>query len=239
MKKFFTLRSHRQAAFTRIEALTLIATLGLLLAVILPALANTGPRSARVICMNNLRQIGIGMQLWGNDHGNEPPHHVLYRDGGTKQHPLAANAWLHFSWISNEVSTPKIFFCPSDTGTAAGDFSGSSTMGYVHPNFGNRATSYLLAFSYSADDHRIQSSDRNVYSAGVLSSSYFNFAAYVRMNPLDPAFRWMPGLHGDFGNVLFSDGQVAQADTARLRAAAERGADFLAGAHNWRFCLPR
>ena len=74
---------------------------------------------------------------------------------------------------------------------------------------------------------------------GTITSSYFNYCSYVQMTPLHSDFRWMPGLHGDEGNLLFSDGQVEQVDTPKLRAAAERGADFYAGAHNWRFLLPR
>ncbi len=226
-------------AITRVELLCALAVLGLLMLVVLPALAHDRARASRIQCLNNLRQIGVGMALWGDDHGGEPPHHVWYADGGTRQHPLAANAWVHFSYISNGLVSPKVLLCPSDTGVPASDFSGNPTEGYLHPNFRNRATSYFLAFTYYADDYRIQSGDRNIYSNGAKSSSYFNTSAFVTMNPLNPEFRWMPGLHGDSGNLLFTDGQVEQADTARLRSAAERGADFFAGPHDWRFLLPR
>ena len=225
--------------FTFGELLTCLAVCALLLAIVLPALAHDRARASRIQCLNNLRQIGVGMALWGDDHGGEPPHHVLFSEGGSRRHPLSENAWVHFSYISNDLVSPKVLLCPSDTGVPASDFSGSPTEGYLHPNFRNRATSYFLAFTYYADDYRIQSGDRNIYSQGAKSSSYFNTSAFVTMNPLNPEFRWMPGLHGDSGNLLFTDGQVEQADTARLRSAAERGADFYAGFHDWRFLLPR
>ena len=221
------------------ELLAVIAVVFLLLGLAVSALAHNQQLSARAICLNNLRQIGIGMALWGDDHRGEPPHHVWYADGGTKRHPLAENSWVHFSYISNGLPSAKVLFCPSDTGTPARDFSAEPTGGYLHPSFRNNAISYLLAFTYYADDVRIQSGDRNVYSQGIKTSSYFNYSSYVRMNPLHPDFRWMPGLHGDEGNLLFSDGQVRAVDTVGLRSAAERGADFNAGLHDWRFLLPR
>ena len=77
-----TSRSAFKFAFTRAELLVILAVLTLLALVVLPALANTRPRSARVICANNLRQIGMAMQLWGNDHGDRPPYEVELADGG-------------------------------------------------------------------------------------------------------------------------------------------------------------
>lgn len=229
----------RIAAFTRVELVAVMTSAFVLLGLAVSALGYNRQLSARIICLNNLRQIGVGMAMWGNDHRGEPPHHVMYSEGGTRQHPLAANAWVHFSALSNGLPTAKVLLCPSDTGTPARDFTGDPSGGYLHPGFRNGATSYLLAFTYYGDDHRIQSGDRNVYSQGTSGSSYFNYSSYVTMNPLQPEFRWMPGLHGDEGNLLFFDGQVQQVDTTGLRAAAERGADFYAGTHNWRFLLPR
>ena len=134
-------------AFTRTEALAILAVLSLLMAIVLPALAHDRARSARIICANNLRQISAAQQLWGNDHNDFPPVMVPLNEGGTRVHPLAANAWLHFAWLSNELVTPKVIFCPSDTGKPAEEFTGSPTNGYLNPNFANRATSYFVAYS--------------------------------------------------------------------------------------------
>src|SRR5262245_33734498 len=98
-----TLRS-TEIAFTRVDLLIVIAVIVLLAAVVLPALANNRFRSDRVICANNLRQIGMAMQLWANDHNELPPYDVPAAEGGTLGHALAPNAWLHFSWVSNELA---------------------------------------------------------------------------------------------------------------------------------------
>ena len=60
----------RPNAFTRAELLVVVAVFALLALIVLPALANNRPRSHRVMCANNLRQIGLAMQLWGSDHND-------------------------------------------------------------------------------------------------------------------------------------------------------------------------
>jgi type II secretory pathway pseudopilin PulG len=57
------------AAFTLTELLVVIATIALLAAVFLPALAaSSGERASRTACLNNLRQIGIVMTVYAGDH---------------------------------------------------------------------------------------------------------------------------------------------------------------------------
>ena len=228
--------------FTRFEVLILIAVVALLGAVVLPAFANNRPRSHRVSCANNLRQIGIAMQTWGNDHGDLPPHQLFVEEGGTRRHPLAANAWLHFSWVSNELTTARLLLCPSDSGRQAEDFSGAPNRGYVHPSFRNQATSYFLTYhyNYAPLPHRPMAGDRNLRMDGVAPDGFFNSAAFVFVKPITQTFGWTNGLHEQSGNLLFADGQVEQANNLRLREAAEGGNDPLSSAGSrMRFCIPR
>src|SRR5262245_25725168 len=106
--------SHREPGLTRVDLLALLAGVVLLGLVGVPVVANPRLRSDRVACSNNLRQVGMAMQVWGNDHGDLVPQEVPVAEGGTRQHPLAVNAWLHFSWVSNELGNAQTLFCPSD-----------------------------------------------------------------------------------------------------------------------------
>jgi hypothetical protein len=212
----------RADAFTRVEFAALLAVLALVAAVILPALAGPRQRSERVSCANNLRQIGTAFQLWGNDHDDQAPQEVPVAEGGTRLHPLAANVWLHLSWLSNELNSAASPFCPTDSGRPARDFTGDPAGGYLHPNFANRATSYFLThrfFSFPDLPSVMLAGDRNVGWDTSGGCSRFNSALSVSTPPRSGAFAWSTNLHRSSGNVLRLDGRVEQFSNLELRAA--------------------
>lgn len=213
-----------ERAFTRTELLLVIAVVILLAAVVLPALASNRSRSDRVVCLNNLRQIGLALQVWGNDHGDRIPWHVPPADGGTRLHPLSANTWLQFAWLSNELASPKLAFCPSDSGRFATDFTGDPSHGYIHPNFANRATSYFInAHPYGElAGNQMLAGDRNIPMQGNSSCWAMTSLSWAQECPAWPSMNWTNGLHGsNVGTLLMFDGQVVQANGQKLRSAFE------------------
>ena len=60
---------HRLRGFTLIELLVVIGIVGLLLAILLPALAAARQSARRAACLSNQRQIGTAMAARANDHG--------------------------------------------------------------------------------------------------------------------------------------------------------------------------
>src|SRR6516165_5542825 len=61
------------AGFTLIELLVVIAILGILAALLLPALSRAKASGRRTECVGNLRQIGFGLHLYAGDNRDTFP----------------------------------------------------------------------------------------------------------------------------------------------------------------------
>jgi prepilin-type N-terminal cleavage/methylation domain-containing protein/prepilin-type processing-associated H-X9-DG protein len=62
-----------QRGFTLIELLVVIAIIAILAAILLPVLSSANKRALRIQCTSNLKQWGIGFQIYANDNNDSLP----------------------------------------------------------------------------------------------------------------------------------------------------------------------
>ena len=95
-------------AFTLIELLVVIAIIGILAALLLPAVARVKESGRATACLSNLHQIGIGLQLYVQDNHNLLPY--MNDKSLTTTNPYPPPEVV----LWNYLSASNVWRCPSD-----------------------------------------------------------------------------------------------------------------------------
>ncbi|WP_256368973.1 DUF1559 domain-containing protein [Aquisphaera insulae] len=128
----------RRDAFTLIELLVVIAIIGVLVALLLPAVQAAREQARRSHCQNNLKQIGLALAQYATVHGGLPPGYVSLWNSIDRVETGPGWGWasmilpqLDQQALSNQlkfespmigpdqltvrVTNMSVFLCPSDS----------------------------------------------------------------------------------------------------------------------------
>ena len=199
-----SLHPKRNSAITLLDLLIVLFILAVMFAVLSRPFIMEKRKAQRERCLNNLKQVGLSFAVWSGDHGDNFPTFVSETNGSPMDFDSGPNAWRHFRILSNELSTPRILFCPAES-------EGRRSIASNFTAFNNSNVSYFVGLvANGSDSKKLLAGDHNITNGippnnGILELTANRYGG------------WTSEMHKREGNLSFADGSVMTAGNINLR----------------------
>jgi prepilin-type N-terminal cleavage/methylation domain-containing protein len=185
---------------TLLEVLVVIFILCFLAVLLNPSSHTSGRKAQQISCANNLKEIALAHRIWEVASQHVYPMAISWTNGGAMEQLASGNVAALFEVMSNELSSPKILYCPADTDHfPATNFSSG---------FSARNISYFIGVNAAEGNPQMMLvGDDNFVIDGVpVKSGLLNLAT-------NQLISWSSARHKFCGNVALTDGSVQQFST--------------------------
>ena len=203
----FQRQTRQTTAMTMIELAIVIVVVTILAVIALSSGSHGHVSGPRIACVNNLKQIGLSFRVWALDNQDRFPMQVSITNGGTMELIGQDAVFMHYLVMSNELTMPRILYCPSD-----------SQRDWAHnswPSLSNSNLSYFVNVdAVETNITVVLAGDRNLTNGTRIVRGMLSL-------PPDRPVGWTADMHEQQGNVLLVDGSVQQITTLRLRDALQ------------------
>jgi len=196
--------SQIRPAFTLMELLVVIAIIGVLAGLLLPVLASAKRKAAQTQCLNNLKQLGLGMKMYVDENEDAFPGLASRHNGYRKED------WIY--WRTNSALYPpvekspimssvgavngKLFHCPLD-----------DIQERLAANYSDPYGPYL--YSYSFTGYGLSPDNSNI-GLGDEANPNYGMASVIVGDPANPTVQ------------LFKEARIVN-PTSKIMLAEERG----------------